>query len=171
MKITPETLRQLLDYNAETGELTWRHRPTEFFPSVRVANSWNARYANASAFTSDDGRGYRQGAIFGKMFRAHRVVWALVTGKWPNGEIDHLNGQRADNRWTNLRDVSRSINNRNTKRHSHNTSGYSGVFFHEKTGRWRASIKADQKQIHLGCFGSKEDALVARKLAETERGS
>lgn len=161
-KITPERLRELLDYNPETGELRWKPRPATMFKAEHWQRTWNTRQAGRPAFTVGD-KGYRRGMIFRRMYLAHVVAWAISTGKWPDGQIDHINGVRDDNRLANLREVTRSENCRNGKRRSSNTSGVNGVARHGD--RWRAYI-----MVHLGIFDTLEEAAAARKDAESRLG-
>ena len=168
---TPETLRKLLSYDPDTGLLTWKRRPIEMFATKNAFKSWNTRYCGNLAFGSIDGRGYRQGAIFSKYCLGHRVAYAVYYGVWPVGDIDHINGDRADNRIANLRDVTRSENQRNSKIPSNNTSGRIGVSWHSNTRKWLASIGVgERKQKHLGIFTNIEDAIAARAAAEVEYG-
>jgi hypothetical protein len=165
--MTPEQLSELLDYDPATGILTWRERARTLFPSDREHLRWNGRYAGMRAFTVNS-RGYRDGMIFRKMHRAHQVAWAIYYGAWPDGQIDHINGDRDDNRIGNLRVVTRSANCRNTKRRSNNSSGIMGVS--PLKGRWRAYIRDDGKNVHLGIFNTLEEAATARKDAEQRLG-
>lgn len=108
------------------------------------------------------------GEIAGVWVKAHRLAWFLKTGKWPELEIDHINGKDYDNRWANLRDVDHSTNMKNQKLHSRNTSGAAGVYWRKDIGRWQAVITANCKKTHLGYFDSFDDAVAARKAAEVE---
>ena len=157
-KIEPARLHELLSLDHGTGTLTWRPRPGEA--------SWNARYANTEALSSINGHGRAHGTIFGKTYSRASVVWAMVNGTWPSLEIDHINGDRADDRPCNMRDVSRGENSRNLKRPAHNTSGHVGVFWHKSRNKWTAGIKVNRKNIHLGSFESLSDAVGARVEAQ-----
>lgn len=167
---TPEILRQLLDYDTDTGVLTWKLRPAELFSNKRQQNAWNARYAGKPALTCVSKGGYLQGSIFNRNFQAHRVIWAIQTGAWPTGEIDHENGIRHENWWGNLRDVSSQENSRNIAIPSNNTSGHIGVYWNKRLGRWLATIKVGGRDIYLGCFIEIADAVAARKAAEVRHG-
>ena len=105
----------------------------------------------------------------GKRYYAHRVAWRIVYGYWPDF-IDHINGDRADNRISNLREVPKQDNHRNMKCFSNSTSKVPGVSFHKQVSKWRAYITVDTKQQSLGCFDTFEDAVAARKLAEQVHG-
>jgi hypothetical protein len=94
----------------------------------------------------------------------------LSNGEWPNGQVDHINGDRSDNRICNLRIVDSQQNCRNQKLRKTNATGTMGVYFHKLTGKWTAQIMQSGKRIHLGLFDTKEGAISARKLAEVGYG-
>lgn len=108
--------------------------------------------------------GYVRVRINNISYRAHRVIWLITYGEWPEGQIDHINGVKDDNRIENLRAVSVTGNQQNQHVRVDNTSGVTGVIFDR--GYWTAKIRANGKRIHLGCFKSLEEAAAARKAAE-----
>lgn len=180
--ITPELCRQLLRYEPETGKLFWRERSAEFFnPTIgrwgavksadSIALGWNNKYAGAEAFTANS-RGYRTGRILDLQFFAHRVIWAMVHDEWPaeGMDVDHINGNPADNRIANLRCVSHQDNGRNVKRPANNTSGRIGVSQDKRTGHWAAYIGHGKDRNRIGTFASFEDACQARANAEAQEG-
>lgn len=116
----------------------------------------------------EHGNGYLSGRVFNSNMFAHRAAFALGFGRWPNGEVDHINGDRRDNRLVNLREVNSGTNRRNMRLHGRNKSGASGVF--QSGTRWKAYINISGKRINLGSFGSFEAALERRKSAESELG-
>jgi len=164
--VNPSFLCSILSYDQDTGKLFWLERPIAVYG--KNATSWNTRYAGKEAFTSDNGKGYRQGAVLNRLMLAHRVIWAIVHGEWPDGEIDHINGVRHDNRLCNLRSVSRSENMRNASRPNTNTSGAVGVVLRKDTGKWASQIEINGRNKSLGSFASFNDAYAARKSAEAE---
>lgn len=175
-----EILRKILSYDPDSGSLYWRHRPPTMFAdgirlsSAQKSKSWNAKNEGREAFTSKNGDGYRNGAIFGKNYKAHRVIWKLVTG-FDAEMIDHINGDRADNRFCNLRSATRVDNCRNASLYRTNTSGSVGIDFlksipGQRRGRWRARICVNGKLVALGLFSTREDAVRARKAAERKYG-
>ena len=166
---SPELLRKLLKYDPETGKLYWRERPVDMFKSERGANPWNARYAHKEAFTYVHTNGYNRGNIYGIMCLAHRVIWCIVHGEWPD-QIDHINGVRDDNRIVNLRDVDNQENHRNISIGSHNTSGHIGVCWAKREGVWRPRIMIDGTEISLGYYCDIKDAINARACADIKYG-
>lgn len=112
-------------------------------------------------------KGYTAIQIDGKQYQAHRIIWKLVHGTEPK-QIDHINGDRSDNRIENLREVNGTQNARNMKLRTCNTVGCHGVYKHG--GRWRAVITLGGKKKHLGVFDSTKEAIAARKAAERKYG-
>lgn len=159
---TPEQLRELLTYDPETGKLFWK-------PCARMTNSWNGKYPGKEAFTADSGNGYRRGAIMQKNLYAHRVIWALHHGAWPEQEIDHINLNRSDNRIRNLREASRSENCRNTPRHFDGSSRFKGVSWNSGRGKWMAQIWIEGGRKYLGLYHSEEEAKQAYERAADGR--
>jgi hypothetical protein len=155
-----EYLLLRLRYDPETGALFWRQDPAGTV-------QWNGRWAGKPAFTTIE-RGYLQGRIDWVLLYAHRVIWKMETGLEPE-DIDHENGNRSDNRWVNLRDVSRTENMRNRMISSNNTSGHPGVSL-TKWHTWKATIGVDNRTIVLGSFSSFDEAVAARKAAEVLHG-
>jgi len=145
-----EALNEELIYNKETGQFFWKKE--------------------AGTIT---GHGYRYIRVNGKMMLAHRMAWLMAYGEDPGEKlIDHINGNRLDNRIENLRLATFSQNGANAKRHSRNTSGLKGASKVLKrgkwTGRWQSSITVRNKQFNLGYFDTKEEAHVAYLAAAKE---
>ena len=167
---TPEELRQLLRYEPETGKLFWLERPREFFTSDRSRVAWNSRFSGKEAFTVVGSRGYRRGAILGRPYKAHRIGWLLHFGEWPVGLIDHIDGNEGNNRIENLREASKATNGQNARMKRNNTSGFTGVGLHKRSGKWTAFVCVNGKQEFLGHFDDKADAIQSRKEAVTRYG-
>jgi hypothetical protein len=171
MRPDPETLRELMSYDPETGKLYWRFRDRSYFPDDGTWKMWNTQFADKEAFTSKADNGYYRGAVLGHHDKTHRVGWAIHYGKWPDSHMDHVNGDRSDNRLCNLRVVTPAENCRNMRRSSSNTSGVPGVHWNGKIKKWVAAVKdADGNQIHLGCFTALQDAAFVRKVSELMHG-
>ena len=152
--ITAEIMRTLFDYDHDTGIFWWRVKPSR-------------RVKAGAAAGSVSSKGYIVIRINGMKFMAHRLAWLHTHGAWPEHEIDHLNGNRADNRIANLRDVSRSTNAQNqTKPRKDGTSGYLGVSWNKRAERWNAKIMANGQRQHVGYFDCAKEAHAAYLAAK-----
>ena len=172
--ITPDMCRQLLRYEPDTGRLFWRERtPDMMLPSPRSAEwrcrNWNVAHAGKEAFLKLH-RGRLYGTIFNVRFFAHRVIWAITQGSWPEDQIDHINGDPLDNRIVNLRAVSHLENQRNMKLRSTNVSGANGVNWSKQTGKWSVKIRDGKRYLSLGHYADLAEAVAVRRRAEAEIG-
>jgi hypothetical protein len=129
---------------------------------------WKRLYAIRGTASKDwfsgspDDRGYLRLELKGKTYKCHRLAWFYVTGKWPIHCIDHINQIKSDNRFSNLRDVSLSINQLNKKKYSNDKiSAYKGVNFKKKINKWRAVLTYEYVIYHLGYFNTEEEAKQA----------
>lgn len=163
--ISPSTLSKLVEYNPFTGAFIWRVRPNSYFKTERDCKIWNARFAGNPAFNCDDGRGYLVGQILGKKVKAHRAAWALHYGFWPAELIDHINGDKSDNRIANLREATNSQNLMNRGANVNNKSGLKGVSWDRRKEKWQARISRQFKSRHLGYFATAEEAHSAYREA------
>lgn len=168
MKLTPEILRGLIIYNPETGCLTWKERGDELFKAPRFRKLWNTKWAGKLALNHSTNSGCYGGTVLAIPLLAHRVAWAIHYGKWPDKFIDHINGDRFDNRISNLRDVDRVTNNKNAKRRKDNKSGYSGVYKHKN--RYLAHIRVDGRLKVIGRFDTAEEAHAFREVEKLKYG-
>mgnify|MGYP001558132416 CR=1 FL=1 len=160
-----EELQRLFDYNPVTGVLYWKSRPRSDFKSDRQYKVWNKRYSGTAALHGISKGGYRVGHLFGIMAKSHRVIWKLMTGVEAD-KIDHENGDRADNIWTNLKSVTTQVNSKNRKEYATNKSGVSGVYWNKALDKWHAQIRVENVRVHIGYFDNLEDARKARAKAE-----
>lgn len=164
---SPEELRQLLSYDPETGKLFWKERGPEWFRDTEgrtakhACKNWNARYAGLKAFISVDAHGYLIGAINNVKYKAHRVIWAMIHDAWPDGDVDHINSDRRDNRSANLRAADRSQNMRNRGATKRNSTGLKGVCWDAGKRKWLAQIKVNGRNKHLGRYDTPEEAHAA----------
>jgi hypothetical protein len=166
-----EELDAVLKYDPDTGAFTWRVRPVTLFnvgktkerprTAEHACNQWNSRFAGRPA-ASLKPDGYRYVHFNYQTELAHRVAWKIMTGKDPV-EIDHIDGNRSNNKWSNLRNGTRSDNLRNIALKRNNTSGHHGITFSKRQQKWIA-------QIILGSFDSKEEAIAIRKKYEALLG-
>lgn len=159
-EVTAENLQEVLAYNPDTGEFRWLDRPDD--------HGWSRKNAGNVAGYTDTSNGYRRIGVFGERFFAHRLAFLYMVGRWPTRreEIDHINGDQLDNRWSNLRYASHAQNGHNTGLRRNNTSGIKGVSFDTKRGRWVAMITENGKQRSLGRYETMEEAVAVRRAAE-----
>lgn len=166
-----DLLHSLLTLDGSTGRVHWRPRSASHFcdkghKAEHICSYWNSRFAGKEALIAVDKDGYRYGSIQGVRTMAHRVIYAMHTGAWPQGQVDHINGNPADNRPANLRDVPRADNQRNMALTARNKSGFHGVSWREGKQRWQARIRIAGREVSLGHFEQIEDAVAARKSME-----
>lgn len=150
--LTATELRSVLDYDSETGVFKWRKRMNR------------KGHVGAPAGTPDS-KGYVQIRLYERAYKAHRLAWLHTYGVWPQLVIDHINGDRTDNRIANLRQATGSQNHANSRRYKNNTSGVKGVSWVERVGKWRAYIVVNRRQTHLGLFDNREDAAASYRAA------
>jgi hypothetical protein len=117
---------------------------------------------------SFDVKGYRRIQVFGRSIKVHRLVWLYETGEWPSLDIDHINGDRSDNRFCNLRLATKGQNAQNYPLHANNRCGLHGVSWVGRVQKWRAMIRVDGKQRYVGMFKSPEDAHAAYLRAKVK---
>lgn len=154
-RLTAADVRSRLSYDPDTGTLT----------RLAFTDARGRRFAERPVRTvagpNNENRRYLQISLYGSPYLIHRVIYLIVTGRWPRHDIDHVNGDCRDNRWSNLRAASRSQNCANRGAAPSNRSGYKGVSLCADTGLWRARIKFKGKQTCLGRFVSPAEAHVA----------
>lgn len=158
--ITHDELLKVIYFDPETGVFRWLARQG----SDHLTKSWNTQNAGVIAGVKASG-GYVQIGIHGKRYSAHRLAWLYVHGKWPAAEIDHKNGNRADNRISNLREATRGQNSANRGRMSSNKTGFKGVFRSRLPNRWSAEIKTNGRRHYLGHFDCPLKAAAAYAAA------
>ncbi len=167
--VTQEYFFKLLDVDFEKGTLTWKKRDISMFKTERAMNAWNGRNANKFALTNHHNMGYRSGFIERTPYLAHRVIWFMKHNEWPI-EIDHINGNRADNRIINLRAVTHRQNLRNQRLRKNNTSGHNGIHWFKTRSKWMVLIKVDGISKFGGYFEKIEDAVKKRKELDVKYG-
>jgi hypothetical protein len=150
--LTQHRLKQVVSYDPSTGIFR------------RLASNNQYRAGKNSGWVE---REYVRITIDGSHYMAHRLAWLYVYGKWPIVEVDHINGDRGDNRIDNLRLASDQLNAFNRRVNSNNVLGVKGVRFHE-CGKYTARINKDGKLYYLGVFDTLEQAVAVRRAKEME---
>jgi hypothetical protein len=166
----PDTLRQLIRYDRETGKLFWLRRPIDGLTSYKKSNTilWNARYADREALTAIGRKGHLNGTIMSVGVRAHHVVWCLEYGYWPE-QIDHDDRNPANNQLANLKEVTTRQNCKNRRFPINNKSGHVGIRPSKSGKRWIALIGNNRdSKMHIGTFDTIELAIAARRAREIE---
>ena len=154
-ELTADRVRELFDYDAATGSLTWR-----------VTRGGTARAGSAAGGVN--GNGYLVVKIHQRSYLNHRIAWFWSYGEWPLDQIDHINRDRLDNRLDNLRPASNTENRRNSSVNRNNNSGIPGVSFLGRLGKWQANIRVNRKLLYLGVFATQSDAAEVRRAAEIQ---
>ena len=143
-ELTQDRLKECLRYDPDTGYFFWIKRNSN---RIKIGDR---------AGTKQNCDGYAEIQIDGVLRKAHRLAWLYVYGEFPQGQIDHINGDRFDNRIVNLRDATPQENTHNQNLpHKHNKSGFLGVVV-KPNGTFYASIRLNKKSIHLGSFPTAE---------------
>lgn len=140
--LTFKRANDLLSFDGDTGVLRWRRRAT--------------RGAVAGCLAPD---GYVKVKVDQRQYQAHRVGWLLATGSWPDGELDHADGDRSNNKLSNLRPATSAENKFNTGARRNNKCGLKGVCF--SRGKWRADIRRQGAKSFLGYFPTAAEAAGA----------
>lgn len=144
-KVSAQRARELLTYDASTGILRWR-----------VRRGRSAKPGDVAGCVAPNG--YRHIRIDGRLFQSARLVWLVVYGEDPRQQIDHINLDRLDDRLDNLRLATNSENQANQPRGRNNRSGFKGVSWFKPSKRWRAVIRANNRQIYIGLFDDPAEA-------------
>jgi len=150
--ISHEKLVEIMHYSPETGVFTRRKKVNQM--PVEAG--------------STDKQGYRRIHLIGKVYRAHRLAWFYAYGEWPMAEIDHINGDRSDNRISNLRPCTHQQNNHNQPIRKNNRSGVKGVHFNRKAGKWHGQVCLNYRIHHVGLFDELEAAANAVRAKRDE---
>jgi hypothetical protein len=151
-KLTQARLKEVLNYDKETGLFTWM-----------VSNSWCSEKDTAG---TKENNGYIRISIDGNRYVAHRLAWLYVNGYFPENQIDHIDRARDNNKWVNLREVSTQCNIRNRGLNSNNTSGVAGVNFDITSDKWIARITVSRQKRQLGSSKDFIEMVALRLAAE-----
>lgn len=155
-----ERIRSFVDYHPLTGELYWKDVHPSLAKNDHAYAIYKGQYVGNRAFNVDAGKGYLVGSFDGKRHMAHRVAWCLFYGGWPEDQIDHIDGDRANNVISNLRAACNGRNGHNRGMLRSNSSGYKGVSIQGRFG-WRYAIRAGGKRIQKSGFTTPRDAALA----------
>jgi hypothetical protein len=147
-------LKSILNYNPETGIFTWRKKPSKQINIGSIAGTKN-HY------------GYVEICVDSKKYQSHRLAWLYVHGFGPEQQIDHINGDRSDNRICNLRDVSHTVNNCNQK--IHREGKLPGCTFLSRVKKWQAQVKINGQCKYLGCYKTQQEAHKAYTRAKEKQ--
>ena len=150
-RLTVKRLKELLNYNPETGSFTWIGRSSKYSNKIKIGE--DAEYQRPD--------GYGRITIDCKQYYSHRLAWFYQTGSWPIFDIDHINGDRSDNRWINLRNATRSQNLINGL--GRKIEKFKGVRLEKRIKKYvayTARITINGKEKHLGTFGNEVDAAI-----------
>jgi hypothetical protein len=152
--LTQEELKEQFHYDPETGVFT------------RIASQYRTDRINAEAGSMHK-KGYIDIKVNRVLYKAHRLAWLYIHGAWPDGEVDHINGIRHDNRLCNLRDVDKSGNQQNQRKaRADNKCGYLGVSYHKLVKKYASNIRVNKVRHFLGWFDCPEAAHEAYLVAK-----
>lgn len=181
MELTQDILKELLHYDPDTGVFTWLERDIKWFGHCRYGSAecdkFNNKHAGNIAGCVHTQNGEKDYIIIGinilgnkKRMRANILAHLYMTGEFPNGDIDHVDGNGINNSWKNLRDVSHQENGKNCKLNKDNTSGFNGVTWDSGANKWRVQLRLGKRCIYGGIFENIEDAIEKRKQMNIEHG-
>lgn len=158
--LTVERVRELLNYDPETGLFTWKH------------SRGTARKGNLAGYarTTQQGKTYWVIRMDRVSHLAHRLAWVWMYGTVPEDQIDHVDGNGTNNAIANLRTVSLSENMKNKRKQANNTSGVTGVSWEKNSSKWEVRIMIGGKSVYFGRYADFQQAVSIRKKAETLYG-
>jgi len=168
-RLSVSIIKEFFSYDKTSGDVTIKKRDRKWFNSKFSYPAFNSRYGDKSMKTVDKD-GYLIMTVLGVRLTAHHIAYAIVNGRYAR-EIDHINGIRDDNSWSNLREVTRVDNMKNKCLWNRNKTGVMGVSLIKETKRWRVRINTKtQKSKQLGMFKDYFEAVCCRKSAEITYG-
>ena len=153
--LTQTRLKELFGYDSCTGD----------FIRLQSRRGTNCKKGDIAGYTHKT-NGYRFIDVDGKKYRAHRLAWLYMLSRFPKGEIDHIDQDKSNNEWMNLREVDHKENLKNQSMRSSNKSGITGVYWNKLRERWYARITVNYKEICLGSSVNFFDACCMRKSAD-----
>lgn len=153
-QITQERLKEIISYDPETG----------IFRQLQYRRGWPAGRITGNV----SGSGYLRVRADNVCYQAHRLAWLYMTGSFPSALVDHIDRDKLNNRWTNLREATHAQNNQNRVKSSASTSGHIGVSWSKTEKKWLARIGIDRKKLVLGSYINFEDAVQAYAAAKAK---
>lgn len=169
-----EEIKRRLRYDPLTGHIIWIAASSKLKTGSRVYKSWISRCLNKRAGhvykKEKDKTSYRSLSFEGEQLKEHRLAVLFMTGNWPEGIVDHVDGDGTNNKWSNLRVVSNSESAKNLPLRKSNTSGVVGVNWKPRRIKWNSTIGVKYESIDLGHFEDFFEAVCARKSAENKHG-
>jgi hypothetical protein len=156
--LTKDEASQRLSYDETTGIFVWLRRAAQPHENAAKVATWNTMYAGKVAGVKT--HGYVRISVNDTKYYAHRLAWLIHYGEWPSGIIDHIDCNGQNNSIANLRDVTKVENGRNLRAPRKSRSGIPGVY-QMASGKFRSQRKVGSKVVHLGVFGSAEEARAA----------
>lgn len=173
--LTAEFIRQILDYDPETGVLTWKPRVPDMFTdgghsAEHTCSLWNSKHAGKKAGKKHK-EGYIEIWVNRVPYKAHRLAWVWMTGEWPVEQVDHENLDRSHNKWTNLRDATHGENMRNVRTKEGSTSGHKNVTWSKSHRKWVVRVTFDGERNKVFEAADLElAALVASEVIDKYHG-
>lgn len=156
-KLTQTFLKSILEYNPQSGHFYW------------LENRGGAKKGDVAG-TKHHPHGYVYIRINKKNYKAARLAWLYMEGYFPEHCIDHIDRDRTNDSWANLRHVTQSCNLKNSSKRTNNKSGIVGVNWDKDKRKWHAQITVNYKNLWIGRFDKKIDAIAARWEAEKKHG-
>ena len=155
--ITQKELKEILEYNENTGKFFWKIKPMY---NVNIGDK-----------AGNNHNGYTRLTINGKKYLTHRLAWLYVYGEFPKGDLDHIDNDRGNCRINNLRIANKSTNGFNRKKQANNTSGIKGVIWSKASNKWMVKIGVNKKKLYFGVWNDLEFAeLVAQEARAKYHG-
>lgn len=164
-RLTQSYLKECLTYDPDTGIFVWNTRPLSHFKNSHGMNTFNAQLANKETVYKGN-RGYFMISLNKRLYLAHRLAFLYMEGYFPENDVDHIDRDKSNNKWSNLREVSTQCNMQNCNLSKANKSGVCGVYWSRWDNKWIATIRVAGKAIYLGRFVNFEDAVMARYQEE-----
>ena len=158
-----EIIKEMYCYDPNTGKLSWNtQRPDSHFKRSTERTKYFKYLSGQDVKQTINFYGYLVVGVGKRIYPTHRLAFIIMLGRFPDGVVDHIDGNPLNNKWDNLREVSQALNSRNSRKDHRNKSGYAGVYWVKRDKHWKSQVFVDGKSKHLGAFSSPEEANLAR---------